>query len=275
MLLILIGCAKQQNDTPVIDLYLSDGKKASISIGKTSLNNLKEILGAPERQEEWASGTVPVEWSVAQAYYYDKLSLRIILADWKLSIDRLFPEGVRRQCQVLHTEDSRVSFQGVKIGDSLKTVLERFGEGTWYAEAIGNRWWVQFDKKQARFAFDRDVRNPRFPRSLAQPEVVRAIEIFTPETLKNFPSFSEDEWRVPEDKGKLSAKDVRIGDDLKLVFQRCGEQGQWSLAGMACWKYSVEIEGKLVEFFFRRDLRVAEQPMALLPPKVVVGLSIP
>lgn len=259
--------------TSSVGVYPIGGLKTGISVGFTRRDQVVQALGPPNLQVEWESGTIPFEWSVAQMYRYDTLRLRVVFADRKLSVERLFSEGERSRVQLVHTEDERVRLRGIGIGDPLTSVREKSGEGRWIAEAIGNCWWLEYRKKHIRFAFARDQKEPRFPRRLAQPEVVEAMEVFTPVTVVDFPPFVDDEWRVTEEEGQLSAGGAQVGDDLETVYQRCGRKGTWSIAGVSCWKYQVTVDGKTWLFFFRRDMSVPEQPMTLMSPQIAVGLE--
>lgn len=70
----------------------------------------------------------------------------------------------------------KISLFGIKVGDDLDKVQNKLGEGEWRTTDENDYWTLEFEKKGARFLFERDYDAPKYPLKLSSGEKVVEIQ---------------------------------------------------------------------------------------------------
>ncbi len=158
--------------------------------GSTSLVEIEKQLGKPQSQEktfEWWGGWRDGEFDgmyAPKTFESHKTGLDRVVK--RTLFDLSYPEmklvlSVFDNPWQLHSikvETPKVSVFGVRVGNSLRSVVSRLGKGEWLTSDGSDYWWLTYEKRGVRFGFLRNVALPKYPMKLDKKRVIIKIEKF-------------------------------------------------------------------------------------------------
>jgi len=161
-----------------------------LTLGASNLDEIKTLFGEPESQKqlfEWWGGWRDGKFEgMYSAETLEKAKAGIENVTKRTLYDLNYPKfglvfSVFDNPWQVHSvtlESSGVTMLGIKVGDPLKKVEMRLGEGEWSTSDKDDYWWLTYEDKGVRVGFLRELKAPKYPMKLDRRKAVLKIERF-------------------------------------------------------------------------------------------------
>lgn len=157
-----------------------------LMVGQSGREDLIKCFGMPTETKivsEWVEEKDKDQ--VALYAFPDKLNRqfkgqRRTLYEWKYPQQKISFWLLDNPWQVnsIEINTDEVAINGLRVGEKLERVQELLGEADWSTSEESDSWVAEYESRGLQFSFARDMNDPKYPMKLAQPAMIRTIEIF-------------------------------------------------------------------------------------------------
>jgi hypothetical protein len=167
----------------------------SLLIGISDLGQVKQVFGEPVSQKKNAEFYEGWREGELEGFYLQKtLNLgwlkediqkgELTIGNKRTVYDLEYPKyGIAVtmldnpwRVNAISITNKDVEVNGMRVGDKLKEVEKRLGEGEWFTTDVEDGWWAEYEDKGVRYFFKADGKSPKYPMKLAKEKVVVKIE---------------------------------------------------------------------------------------------------
>jgi len=159
-----------------------------LTVGNSGREDLIKYFGMPieaRKVSEWIEEKERERNQVALYGFPDRFNRpsagrRRTLYEWKypqLKINFWLLDNPW-QLNSIEINTDEIVINGLRVGDKLERLQEIFGEADWFTTEKNDFWVAEYESKGLQFSFARDMNEPKYPMKLAQPTLIRTIEIY-------------------------------------------------------------------------------------------------